>query len=759
MPAEKNVEHVHALLEVILDPSSTPKELQKYNGELTEYLLDTMPLIEQPGQQVIRPLRQLAEEDEVQGEMARRTEVYTQVNEDSSTDSTKQFASSVEPPKRSILLTRYLLALNTLLRLRHTPLQLTILQTMSLLELIYQAATPSSLSKKKKGELPYGSLYALFLHIIMALLTTRVDNPLDEALELKLRQLMLTFLVNEQIQKILLPQSESTRDFFSLYSSDSLNEILIQNFAACASLTPLLAQIPWRVSLKTVHRLTQLDAGKNHPLISLWLLARCHQIQWPETSTPTQLTQQLFAYCAAYKEKMESLSTVYDNVWCLNFYSDLNRPLGKLAEDDVAKDFLPKKDQLFQQLQAVFNLDSSLTIQERLTQLEQNIPLIYARIVNPLSYCINIIQNSLNQKNEEQLKSTSTFLVLFSFFIRERTQKSWFDSILLCLLIRSFALFASVDRQFILEEIILGYTKFALGGKEAFFWQSLLNHCQSYLTEKNHGLSFSLFIDELKYRLLRKDFSKQVEIEELFYSRLFWISRILNFEQQHSSVPLLDRLSLLESKDLAMDNTHIPNKLLTLFISEISTKQDKSGFAADQLALVGFALVLAVRADDKLLRNDKVFQLCQEILTIGAVKNIQREVERTKSVLSQLKTEDPHIIERMKQLFHLPHLPSKQPPHSVPETCSSYTHVMQHLARSTPASTPMNEVKVDSCAGIITTEVCSIDSWPITTDAFKLVHQSIDLSDAPWFEQITKVAHVVAKHLIHSPTKLLIKRS
>ncbi len=48
-----------------------------------------------------RPLSKLALEDEVRGETARRAGVYTQVHEDSSTGSTKQFASKVEFRMRS----------------------------------------------------------------------------------------------------------------------------------------------------------------------------------------------------------------------------------------------------------------------------------------------------------------------------------------------------------------------------------------------------------------------------------------------------------------------------------------------------------------------------------------------------------------------------------------------------------------------------------------------------------------------------------
>lgn len=49
-----------------------------------------------------RPLSKLAVEDEVRGDTERRTGVYTQVHEDSSTVSTKQFASAVEFRKRSV---------------------------------------------------------------------------------------------------------------------------------------------------------------------------------------------------------------------------------------------------------------------------------------------------------------------------------------------------------------------------------------------------------------------------------------------------------------------------------------------------------------------------------------------------------------------------------------------------------------------------------------------------------------------------------
>ncbi|KTD72524.1 chemotaxis protein CheW [Legionella tucsonensis] len=48
-----------------------------------------------------RPLSKLAEECEVRGDAERRTGVYTEVHEDSSTASTKQLTSSVEFGKRS----------------------------------------------------------------------------------------------------------------------------------------------------------------------------------------------------------------------------------------------------------------------------------------------------------------------------------------------------------------------------------------------------------------------------------------------------------------------------------------------------------------------------------------------------------------------------------------------------------------------------------------------------------------------------------
>ncbi|MCW8423809.1 palindromic element RPE1 domain-containing protein [Legionella anisa] len=51
----------------------------------------------------MRPLSKLAEGSEVRGDAEHRTGVYTPVHEDSSTASTKQFTSSVEFEKRSII--------------------------------------------------------------------------------------------------------------------------------------------------------------------------------------------------------------------------------------------------------------------------------------------------------------------------------------------------------------------------------------------------------------------------------------------------------------------------------------------------------------------------------------------------------------------------------------------------------------------------------------------------------------------------------
>ncbi|HHF0526369.1 TPA: hypothetical protein ACTUT5_002223 [Legionella anisa] len=51
---------------------------------------------------IIRLLSKLAAVSEVRGEMERRTGVYTQSHEDSSTASTKYFAAAVEFRKKSI---------------------------------------------------------------------------------------------------------------------------------------------------------------------------------------------------------------------------------------------------------------------------------------------------------------------------------------------------------------------------------------------------------------------------------------------------------------------------------------------------------------------------------------------------------------------------------------------------------------------------------------------------------------------------------
>jgi cholesterol transport system auxiliary component len=61
-----------------------------------------------------RPLLKLAEENTFRGEAGRRTGVYTLVNEDSSTASTKQIISSVAFPKRSIGCTHYFIRMITL---------------------------------------------------------------------------------------------------------------------------------------------------------------------------------------------------------------------------------------------------------------------------------------------------------------------------------------------------------------------------------------------------------------------------------------------------------------------------------------------------------------------------------------------------------------------------------------------------------------------------------------------------------------------
>jgi RPE1 domain-containing protein len=50
----------------------------------------------------IRPLSKLATSSKVRGDGERKTAVYTQVHEDLSTTSTKQFADVVEFGKRSI---------------------------------------------------------------------------------------------------------------------------------------------------------------------------------------------------------------------------------------------------------------------------------------------------------------------------------------------------------------------------------------------------------------------------------------------------------------------------------------------------------------------------------------------------------------------------------------------------------------------------------------------------------------------------------
>ena len=73
-----------------------------YKGTIAQAPTNLYPWYEVPHRKKIRPLSKLAAEDELRGDTERRTGVYTQVHEDSSTVSTKQVASAVESGKRSI---------------------------------------------------------------------------------------------------------------------------------------------------------------------------------------------------------------------------------------------------------------------------------------------------------------------------------------------------------------------------------------------------------------------------------------------------------------------------------------------------------------------------------------------------------------------------------------------------------------------------------------------------------------------------------